>query len=368
MQTTWIWLIAAVLIATLLFILTETAKSRCSGILRFLLWLLEIAAMIGLAYFHMVYAHVLSRKLTLPGFALYAALFGTVLSELIGSLWYLFRRRKLSKTAFRILSAAVFSVLLLYGTCNALTIRRHDSFCSSEKLTREHVIVFLSDTHAGRSQPPQVLEKAVKEIRELNPELILLGGDITDEYTSKENMEQIYTLFGSTGIPTYLVFGNHDRQNTAATANGRQYTVEELESAVKHNGIVLLKDSFLKVSDDLILLGRDDISDEHGRKGSAELKNPSPEAFLLAIDHSPYETDTSFREIGMDLQLSGHSHAGQLFPLCTLFELAGYECFREYRHGNTVLYVSPGASGWGYPFRTDKHCEYEVLTLSPAEK
>lgn len=367
MQTTGIWLITAVVMATLLFLLTENAKQRCSGSLRFLFWLLEIVAAIGMAYFFMCYTHVLTRKLTLPGFALYAALFGMVLSELVCSLQYLFRRRKLSRTAFRILSAAVFSVLLLYGTCNALVIRRHTSVYSSEKLTREHVIVFLSDAHAGRSQPPEVLEKAVKEIREMNPELILLGGDITDEYTTKEEMERIYALFGSTDIPTYLVFGNHDRQNSADTANGRQYSVEELESAIQQNGIVLLKDSFIKVSDDLVLLGREDMSDENGRKESSELINPSPEAFFLTVDHSPYETDAAFRKIGMDLQLSGHSHAGQLFPLCTVFELAGYECYREYRHGNTVLYVSPGTSGWGYPFRTDKHCEYEVLTLRPAE-
>ena len=70
------------------------------------------------------------------------------------------------------------------------------------------------------------------------------------------------------------------------------------------------------------------------------------------------------REVGADLQLSGHTHAGQLFPLKTLYALAGLNVVGDYRIDGNDLYVSSGVSGWYLPLRNESHCYYEVFELS----
>ena len=71
------------------------------------------------------------------------------------------------------------------------------------------------------------------------------------------------------------------------------------------------------------------------------------------------------RALGTDLQVSGHTHAGQLFPLGALYEVIGY-VYGDYEEAGATMNVSAGACGWRMPFRTDRHCNYEVITLTPA--
>ena len=70
--------------------------------------------------------------------------------------------------------------------------------------------------------------------------------------------------------------------------------------------------------------------------------------------------------LGADLQLSGHTHAGQFFPLKLLYPLFT-PTYGEYEYDNGAkLIVSAGASGWRFPFRTEAHCSFEVVDLLPA--
>ena len=64
-------------------------------------------------------------------------------------------------------------------------------------------------------------------------------------------------------------------------------------------------------------------------------------------------------------QLSGHSHAGQFFPLKYIYMFGEKYVYGDYQVGNTRLYVSSGITGWYYPFRTSAHCNYEVVHLAP---
>ena len=113
------------------------------------------------------------------------------------------------------------------------------------------------------------------------------------------------------------------------------------------------------------MLGREDIS-EGGERAKAEtLTNPSPEKYLMVADHQPFE----FKEntaAGTDLQLSGHTHAGQLFPLRALYSVIGY-AYGDFTEEDAIMNVSAGACGWRVPFRTEKHCYYEVISLQPEQ-
>ena len=67
------------------------------------------------------------------------------------------------------------------------------------------------------------------------------------------------------------------------------------------------------------------------------------------------------------LQLSGHTHAGQFFPLQYVYRLGVDNIYGKYRRGDTDVYVTSGIAGWYFPFRTVARCNYEVITLEPQD-
>lgn len=167
--------------------------------------------------------------------------------------------------------------------------------------------------------------------------------------------------------PTYFVFGNHDRQPDADLVGGRSYTDEELAATIKGNGITMLVDEYVVVSDDLVLLGREDMSRGDDRQPGSALtsQNPDASAFLLVADHQPYTDEEDAAAIHADLQISGHTHAGQLFPLQFVYNMVGLPAYGEHTLGGNHLFVSSGQSGWGFPLRTEARCTWNLVTLSP---
>ena len=110
-----------------------------------------------------------------------------------------------------------------------------------------------------------------------------------------------------------------------------------------------------------MLLGRED-SDCDRRISVDMLKQRPNNKYVITLDHSPYSYD-DITATGADLQLSGHVHAGQLFPLREVYPLTVQNIYGDYRYGDTELYVSAGFSGWCFPLRSEAHCHYEVINL-----
>ena len=260
----------------------------------------------------------------------------------------------------------VFGVLFfVYGTVNMQIVRPNAYVYSSPKLTSTHKIVFVADLHVGSSQPFRTTEKMIAAIRDEHPDAVILGGDITDDYTEKQEMEETYRLFGEIGAPVYFIFGNHEVvQHEKYMKNGLHYTEQELVGAMQRSGITVLSDEYAVLAPDLLLLGREDAAVPQIRKPIGDLQNPAPEKFLIVADHQPTLARDNLAA-DTDLQLSGHTHAGQFFPNGLFFSLVSYT-LGEYDLGEgSTLLVSPGASGWRVPFRTQSHCRYEVITLQP---
>ena len=140
---------------------------------------------------------------------------------------------------------------------------------------------------------------------------------------------------------------------------------EDLDRALEVAGINALKDEWIQVTDDLVIFGREDFTSPD-RKTLEEIPARPASSFVLMMDHIPYETDDIIAS-GAELQLSGHSHAGQMFPLQFIYRLFGYDAYGFFKHGDTTLYVSSGVSGWCFPLRTEEHCHYDVVTLTPGE-
>ena len=360
-----IWILNFIAAELILSAVQFTVRKRNFGTgARIAIIIIKILLAIGLAVLPMA-GPVQLRPAQPLMMALYAALFADAISDILYSA-IIKAAKKERKFAVSKAVSLVFGILFfVYGTVNMQTVHADYHTYTSDKLSSEHRIVFLADVHAGSPQTFSVIEKEIESIKAENPEAIILGGDITDDYTTKEQAEQLYSLFGKCGIPVYYIHGNHDRQKHAEYARGLQYTAEELEAIIGKNGITVLKDEYVSLGDDLLILGREDMSEKELRKDASSLKNPDKNKYLVVADHQPFDFEKNL-STGADLQLSGHTHSGQLFPLGLLYSLIGY-AHGEYEIGNAKLYVSPGSAGWRVPFRTDSQCRYEVITLKPAE-
>ncbi len=300
-------------------------------------------------------------KYAYPLMGVYIALISDCICDIV---LLVFPRIKERRKEYRIaLLGIIVLIYALYGTINSQIIREEHLSFSSEKLKEAYRFVFISDLHYGSSQTAGSFENALERIRGTSPEFILLGGDICDEHTEKEEMRHVFAQFGNTGIPVYFIYGNHDRQDRGDYVGGKKYTEEEFEQAVLNSGVFMLKDDYILVGDDLILLGREDISNA-GRIPTEDLPACPRGIYTVCTDHSPYNTD-DISATGADLQLSGHTHAGQIFPMRWLYTAAGLNVVYTYRTGSTDLYVSPGIGNWYYPFRNETHCSYAVIDLIP---
>ena len=296
--------------------------------------------------------------------ALYVALFMDAFADLLYTVIQKIRKKDRRPGVFKAVSLLFGVLFFVYGVVNMEVVTPAYHTYTSDKLKEEHTVVFIADLHVGSAQPFSVTEKTVEAVRALAPDCVILGGDIVDDYTTKEEMENTFRLFSDFGAPVYYLYGNHDRQGHAEYAGGKKFSQEELEAAMTGAGVVILKDEFARVSPDLLILGREDITEGEGRADARTLQNPDPDAFLIVADHQPVQFKENLA-VGTDLQLSGHTHAGQLFPLGPLYDLIGYNC-GDYAEGDAIMNVSPGACGWRMPIRTQAHCRYEVITLKPA--
>ncbi|MGN0252392.1 MAG: metallophosphoesterase [Oliverpabstia sp.] len=228
----------------------------------------------------------------------------------------------------------------------------------------DYKIVLITDTHYGTIQNTDVLKNKIDEINAQNPDIALLGGDIVEEGMSKEAMEEAFQVLGriQAKYGVYYVYGNHDRQ---PYTRNKSYTDEELANAIQSNGITILEDSFVEINHDLILAGRGDAAwrNTSGRATVEEiLQGADREKYIIVADHQPIEAEENDMQ-GVDMELSGHTHAGQIWPVGLLSEMIGILNYGEYQTGNCNVIVSSGFTGWGYPVRTEEHCEYVVVNI-----
>ena len=362
MQTHLIWI--------LLFLAVQIVLSSVQFLLRNktvkLGWRIVIIALkaivaVGLALLVMA-GPVFLRPVQPLMVAIYAVLLPDAAADLIYGLFCRIRHKKRRFGPMKLLSLALGLVFFLYGTVNMQIVTPEYHTYTSAKLTETHRLVFVSDLHVGSSQSMETTRRIIQDIGAENPDFVILGGDITDDYTSREEMEETYRLFGELGVPVYYIDGNHEVvQHAEYLRDGLPYTQQELHDAMERNGIIVLKDTYVELAPDLMLLGREDAASD---ARDEVLPNPEPERFLLVADHQPTSMRSHATGYGADLQLSGHTHAGQLFPLKGIYTFFTYP-YGEYTCEDMTMFVSAGASGWRVPFRTDGHCHFEVVTLQP---
>lgn len=263
----------------------------------------------------------------------------------------------------------VLSILMiLFGYWNLHHVVDTQYTVYTDKNIREegYRVVFLADVHFGVSLDYEELLEECEEISSMDADIVVLGGDIVDNSTSKEEMKQVFQAFGTieSKYGVYYIHGNHDRPMSIIAS---EFTEAELERTIEENHITILQDDVVRINGDLVMIGREDASRERsaGRMSvNALLAEVNPNAFLLVLDHQPNEYKEN-AEAGMDLILSGHTHAGQFFPLNLVYEVIKLDdgVYGRYQIDNMQAIVTSGFANWNYPVKTAGPAEYIVVDI-----
>lgn len=298
------------------------------------------------------------------GFMLYCFL-GMALVDLLKAVWSLGLASWVKNWDHKARVAVVIASLIVIGAgyLNALepqvkTIRLHIPKVWFEK--NELRVVAVSDIHLGTIVGRSRFQRIWEKVNALSPDLILLPGDIldSDPHAALKNEvgELLRSLKAKYGV--FGITGNHEYIGG----------VEEAVSYLQDHGITLLRDAFLKIDGGLYLVGREDRSIKRflgiERRPLGEIiKSIPPEAPIILMDHQPFDLHEAPAH-GVDLQISGHTHHGQLWPL-NLITNAVYELSWGYlKKGNTHIYVSCGAGTWGPPVRIGSSPEIVSFILT----
>jgi hypothetical protein len=228
---------------------------------------------------------------------------------------------------------------------------------------KELNIVMASDIHLGTIIGKDRFNIIVEKINSLNPDIVLLAGDIVDEdiqpvirHNLGETLKNIKSKYGVYGIT-----GNHEY--IGGVENACKYLTE--------HGVKMLRDTTVIIDNSFYVVGREDRDIKRfagkERKPLGELvKDINKNLPVIVMNHQPFELSEAV-ERRVDLHISGHTHHGQQWPFNYITEKV-YEISRGYeKRENTHLFVSNGVGTWGPPIRIGNRPEIVNIILKFAE-
>lgn len=221
-------------------------------------------------------------------------------------------------------------------------------------------LVFLSDLHVGNLLGARWLAARVAEVAALAPDLVAVGGDVLEGHGPRH--EELVPILGKLSAPlgVWAVTGNHE------VYRGLDESVARLEAA----GMELLRDRWVEVAPGLVLAGVDDLtvrrgSDPDGDAVTRALAGRPAGGATVLLSHSPLHLERAALE-GAGLVLSGHTHAGQIWPFGALVRLSYPTLAGRYEIGGATVLVSRGTGTWGPRMRLWRRSEILHVTLRTA--
>lgn len=251
--------------------------------------------------------------------------------------------------------------VVIYGYFEALHIRTEHVTVKTRKIP-ENIgrfrVVQISDVHLGLIVGKSRLKRILRQVKDARPDILVSTGDLVDG--QMDDLEALTDMFQN--IPTkygkFAITGNHEFYA------GLDRALAFTEKA----GFTMLRGEGITVSNILNVAGVDDparkrYGPDRAASERALLERMPREKFTLFLKHQPVISSES---LGMfDLQLSGHTHKGQIFP----FNLVTKLYYRMHTglskvNGNALLYVSRGSGTWGPPVRFLSPPEVTVIDIT----
>ena len=262
---------------------------------------------------------------------------------------------------FCILAILISFAVAIYGYFEALHIRTEHVTVKTRKIPEKigrFRVVQISDVHLGLIVGKSRLKRIIRQVKDARPDILVSTGDLVDG--QMDDLEMLTDMFQN--IPArygkFAVTGNHEFYA------GIDRSLAFTEKA----GFTILRGEGLTVSNLINVVGVDDPARKRygpDRESSEKtlLEKMPREKFTLFLKHQPVINSES---LGMfDLQLSGHTHNGQIFPFNLVTKLY-YPMHTGLLkvNGNTLLYVSRGSGTWGPPVRFLSSPEVTIIDIT----
>lgn len=223
-------------------------------------------------------------------------------------------------------------------------------------------VVMLSDVHIGIGVRKNGISQIVNSINALKPDVVVFCGDIFDDSTTTElkeySRDEFKNIKSKYGV--YAITGNHEYG-----AGNLTDTITYFEDA----NIKYLQDQSIKIADSFYIIGRSD----QGQGGNSGHNNTAPlneilkdtdkSLPMIVLNHRPDKLEGAEAE-NIDLQLSGHTHKGQLFPGNLIINAVYEDAYGLLKKDNFNLIVSSGYGTWGPPIRTGSNSEIVKITIN----
>jgi len=218
-------------------------------------------------------------------------------------------------------------------------------------------VALVSDIHLGNFRGPVFSRRVVSRLRALQPECVLVGGDVFDG--AKLDVDRSVGPWAALKAPSgvYFVGGNHDAYGD------RDRYFEALERA----GMTVLDNERVDLHGLQLVGVHDGETLEPGVfRAVLERAGVRRDSASILLAHRPSNLSVP-EEAGISLQLSGHTHRGQFWPWTLVADRAhGKFAYGLNRFGRMQVFTSSGAGTWGPPFRLGTRSEIVLIRLEPA--
>jgi predicted MPP superfamily phosphohydrolase len=270
-------------------------------------------------------------------------------------------REKLKTTKFKTIGLSLILILswgvVLAGVINFNTIRTSEYTIEvpAKKSKIDHLrIAFVADFHLKKDVSFHFVERFAERIRMINPDLMIFGGDIVEGDRDDGNLVPFAEVLS--GIKAkygrYAVLGNHEH-----------YTGQDRGSFFNKAGLTVLSDNNVVLANSFNLTGRNDSHISNRKQIDELLESVSDTLSDILIDHRPTEI-SQVSKTTVDVQLSGHTHDGQLFPINLIIKKTYILNWGHRKIGNTHFFVTSGIRLWGPPVRTTGKSEIMVIDIN----
>jgi predicted MPP superfamily phosphohydrolase len=221
-------------------------------------------------------------------------------------------------------------------------------------------IVQISDIHVGPTIGKHFIEDMVARVNALNPDLVAITGDLVDGSVEdlEEHVAPLAKLKAKDGV--FFVTGNHEYYSGA----------DAWIAQLKKLGVRVLRNEHVRIGGDdgFDLAGIDDWSATqrgHGPDLERALRGRDEGRACVLLAHQPRGIEKA-DELGVDLQLSGHTHGGQMFPWNLFVRLQQPFVAGLHKLAKAQIYVSRGTGYWGPPMRVGAPAEITEIELVKA--
>lgn len=289
-------------------------------------------------------------------FVLALLLFALLISILTACIYYLSGRSQAVNKGLKIAYPLAFFGLVGLAVYNAYTPKiERFSITLDKPLAQPLRIGVASDLHLGSYFGGKQLDQLADIFNQEKVDLILLPGDIMDDnvqaYLAENMQPHLAKLQAPMGV--FATLGNHD------FFGSQQAILREIQQA----GIQVLWDQAVEIDGKFTLVGRNDdlVKNRPSTAQLIEKVNPALPIFLL--DHRPTEVE-QHAQLPIDLQVSGHTHNGQIFPANIITNLMYRLAYGYEKIGNGHYFVTSGYGFWGIPMRLGSQSEVLIIDVN----